>query len=65
MSEEHNLYNYLNYIIYIKNKNIDECDGVEKYVKECIIQGKTDFFPKRKTLSIQKAEQQQQAQAQA
>lgn len=33
---EHNLNNYLNYIIHIKSKPIDDCDGIEKYVKECI-----------------------------
>lgn len=42
---EHNLNNYLNYIIYIKSKPIDECDGIEKYVKECIAKEHTDFFP--------------------
>lgn len=34
LEEEHNLYNYMNYIIYIQNKPIEECDGLEKYVKE-------------------------------
>ena len=42
----------MNYILYIKNKPIDECAGLEKYVKECIKNGKTDFFPKRDTLSF-------------
>ena len=31
-------------------------DGLEKYVKECILNGKIDFFPKRDTLSFHKKE---------
>ena len=42
------------YNIYIRNKDIKDCDGLEKYVKECISNGKTDFFPKRDTLSFHK-----------
>lgn len=44
----------MNYIIYIQNKPIEECDGIEKYVKEQINGGYTDFFPKRDTLSFHK-----------
>lgn len=54
IKEEHNLNNYINYIIYIKSKNIEECDGVEKYVKKCISNKQTSFFPKRDTVSFQK-----------
>lgn len=52
MRYEHNLNNYLNYIIYIKSKPIDDCDGIEKYVKECITKENTDFFPSRTTLAM-------------
>ncbi|KAL4434984.1 hypothetical protein ABPG74_017740 [Tetrahymena malaccensis] len=51
---EHNLNNYLNYILYIKSKTLDECDGIEKYVKECISKEQTDFFPQRNTLTIER-----------
>lgn len=31
---EHNLYNYLHFIIYIKHKESQDCNGLEKYVKD-------------------------------
>lgn len=30
---EHNCYNLLFYIIYVRRKNENECDSLEKYVK--------------------------------
>jgi len=30
---EHNIHSYLAFIIYIQNKSLDECIGIEKYVK--------------------------------
>ena len=50
--DEHNLYNYLYYIIYIKNKSFEECDALEKYVKECILNDKTDFFPRKDNIHV-------------
>ena len=45
VKNQHNLNNYLNYIIHIKDKPLEDCDGFERYVKECISKEKTDFFP--------------------
>ncbi|KAL4480829.1 hypothetical protein ABPG72_001698 [Tetrahymena utriculariae] len=53
---EHNLNNYLNYIIYIKSKPLDECDGIEKYVKESISKEITDFYPQRTSLLQERLE---------
>ena len=43
---EHNLFAYLAYIVYIKRKPVDECDGLEKYVKQKIEDGDVCFLPK-------------------
>ena len=43
---EHNLFAYLAYIVYIKRKPADECDGLEKYVKQKIGDGDVCFLPK-------------------
>jgi hypothetical protein len=45
INNEHNLSNYLNYINYLNERNIDECYGIERYVKECISKGNYDFIP--------------------
>lgn len=33
---EHNVYHMVFYLLYLKNKNLNECDALEKYIKECI-----------------------------
>ena len=42
---EHNVWAYLAYILYIKRKPITECDGIEKYVKNKLMQNDITFFP--------------------
>lgn len=53
---EHNVYSYLNYIIYIQKKKTTDCNGVEKYVKELIEQKKIDFIPQGKALALESNE---------
>ncbi|CAG9330938.1 unnamed protein product [Blepharisma stoltei] len=43
---EHNVYAYLAYIIYIRKKPLNECNGIEKYVKNKMRQNDVSFFPK-------------------
>lgn len=43
---EHNLYAYLAFIIYLRSKPLEECDGLEKFVKKKITQNDVSFFPK-------------------
>lgn len=31
---QHNVYHYLDFLIYIKNKESNDCTGIEKYVKD-------------------------------
>ncbi|CAD8087418.1 unnamed protein product [Paramecium sonneborni] len=42
---EHSVYHMLYYIIYIKNKDPNDCNSLEKYVNKCIIEKETKFFP--------------------
>lgn len=42
---EHNIWAYLAYVIYITKKPMNECDGIEKYVKGKILQNDVTFFP--------------------
>ena len=43
---EHNIWAYLAYIIYIRKKPIEQCDGIERDVKTKIQQNDVSFFPK-------------------
>jgi len=42
---EHNPFSYLAFIIYIRHKNIEDCSGIEKFVKECLAKNDISFFP--------------------
>ncbi|EAR93160.2 cation channel family protein (macronuclear) [Tetrahymena thermophila SB210] len=59
---EHNCYNLLFYIIYIRRKSENDCDALEKYIKKCLDRSEgenklqlkpVDFTPIGKSLSIQ------------
>ena len=50
--QEHNLHSYISFLIYVKNKKLQECTGVEKWVKQCIKNQTIFFFPIQKCLSI-------------
>ena len=43
---EHNVHSYLNFIVFVRNKRVNECNGVEKYVKSCIDNNDAKFLPK-------------------
>ncbi|EGR33287.1 hypothetical protein IMG5_057100 [Ichthyophthirius multifiliis] len=42
---EHNVYHLLFFMIYVYNKDVTNCDALEKYVKKCLEQNKIDFIP--------------------
>ncbi|CAD8135704.1 unnamed protein product [Paramecium pentaurelia] len=50
---EHSVYHMLYYIIYIKNKDPNDCNALEKYVKKCIEGKETTFFPFERALQIE------------
>lgn len=43
--EDHNMWNYLFYISYIRHKDSTELTGIESYVKECFDKKNIDWFP--------------------
>ena len=45
LNVEHNAFAYLAFIIHIRHKPIEECNGAEKFVKERIEIADTKFFP--------------------
>jgi len=49
----HNMWNYLFFMIYISEKDPSDRNGVEDYVGDCIDQAKIEFFPTRRSLSLQ------------
>lgn len=42
---EHNVYHYLDFLIYIREKNINDCNGIEKHVKELVNKKNIEFLP--------------------
>jgi hypothetical protein len=52
--EDHNAYAYMYYIFYIQDKKENNCDGLEKYIKEKIDSSSVDFFPMGKALCLPK-----------
>jgi len=47
---EHSLFAYLSFLIYLDEKKIYDCSGLEKHCKECFIKKDTTFMP---TTSLQ------------
>ena len=45
----HSLDDYVHFIIYIKNKNINNCDGIEQSVKEKYNEGDYSFMPNQES----------------
>jgi hypothetical protein len=45
---EHNIFSYIYFLSELKNKKFDECDGVEKFVKNCIQKEELIFLPIKK-----------------
>lgn len=43
--QQHYLYDYFYFLIYIRHKDINECSGLEKYVFEKLMLNDTTFFP--------------------
>ena len=45
---EHNVFSYIYFLVDLKNKNLEACDGIEKYVKKCIEKEDLIFLPIKK-----------------
>eukprot|EP00743_Colponemidia_sp_Colp-15_P005611 GILK01006033.1.p1 GENE.GILK01006033.1~~GILK01006033.1.p1 ORF type:complete len:1199 (+),score=216.20 GILK01006033.1:264-3860(+) len=52
VSCDHNVFSYLNFIIYIRNRPVTDCSGVEKYVKAKIDSRDVSWFPMGRALVL-------------
>ena len=53
---EHNIFDYLNFIIYIEEKLQVNCNGVEKFVKDKLKKKEIDFLPIGRAISLKSIE---------
>jgi hypothetical protein len=53
VSQEHNMWDYIFYILYLMEKDESEYTAQESYVAEQVAQRSTDFFPINRSLTIQ------------
>jgi len=45
LQKEHNMWNYVNYIIYMKNKTEKDCNGIEAKIYKKIKEGDISWMP--------------------
>ena len=50
---EHNIFSYLYYIVYLESKDLNDCDGLEKYVRNCLTKKDLNFIPFNEAMSLQ------------
>ena len=53
---QHNMHSYLAFILYVIEKPVLECTGVEKHVKQKIKEGVIEFYPVNRCLAIRDGE---------
>lgn len=56
-SRDHNMWNYIFYIFYLKNKDATEYNGIESYVSDKLESNDISWFPNMKSISLGSAEQ--------
>merc|ERR1711988_208294 len=52
MGGDHNMWAYLQFIIFIEEQDQDDDDGLEAYIRECIATNNLDWFPNRNALAF-------------
>jgi hypothetical protein len=52
---EHNMWAYLNFIIFIRQQDQDDDDGLEQYVRRCLNKKDIGWFPSNKCLMLKEA----------
>eukprot|EP00501_MAST-03F_sp_TOSAG23-6_P000398 GSMAST32.ASY1.ANO1.410.1 assembled CDS len=52
IKEQHNMWDYLKYMIHIKTKDNSEYNGVEQFVSECITENRIDWFPVNGSMAL-------------
>jgi len=53
ITEEHNMWNYLYFLIYLRKKDPTECTGAETYILECLQNEDLSWIPQGLALSLQ------------
>jgi len=48
----HFVYNYIFFIIYLSSKEDNDCNGVERYVKQKIKENSIEFFPIKAAMDL-------------
>ena len=54
---EHTVYNYLHFALYLEEKDKRNCNELEKYVKEMLMKKNTEFFPMKRAMALEEADQ--------
>ena len=49
---EHNIWNYVKFIVFIKNRTLKDCNGMEMHLQGKILSKDISFFPLNKSLSL-------------
>ncbi|KAJ1362416.1 myo-inositol transporter itr1 [Parelaphostrongylus tenuis] len=52
-AEEHNLWHYLYFIVWLQIKDETEFTGPESYVAQCVKNRNLDWFPRMRAISLQ------------
>ena len=52
IKQEHNMWNYIYFILYLVNKQPTEYTGVESYVADLVEKESVQFFPLRQAMSL-------------
>lgn len=53
---QHNLHAYLAFLIRVNEKEMNDCNGIEKHVKKCLQKGVIIFFPISRCLAVKDGE---------
>ncbi|KAG2392802.1 hypothetical protein C9374_011527 [Naegleria lovaniensis] len=56
IKHEHNMWNYVFYLIYLENKDPSEYTGIEQYVAELANKQYITFFPTLRSMTLERAE---------
>lgn len=55
ISEDHNLWYYVYYIVHLKSKDCTEYTGIESYVDSCFQYSNNTWMPRQKALCLEKS----------
>ena len=52
IKKEHNIWNYVNFLVYMRGKTLKDCNGVQGEIYQKIIENNLDWFPIGRSLSL-------------